>query len=963
MVKILHVNLKPIGEEDAQFRFFWDNPNDYQERILSLAEIKDWNERADLDYYTSMPVSYPQIGQRLYNWLDSNDRVFQSALNKYKRETIVLAIAASGRLANLPWELLHDRTKFLVERHPPIVPVRWVADQEQLTIQNNPKNRFLNVLLMATSPRGVEPPLDFEAEEGQILKATEKKRSLYLTVEESGNLQELGELVEDYEQDDLDVVHLTGHATIEDERPYFLTETELGDREDSSAEDIARVLQFQYPKLIFLSGCRTGYASKDAVPSMAEELLKQGATAVLSWGDRVKDDDASAAAATFYQSLSVGQTVTEALAQTYQTLLKPHGKLAISKDPGGREGDREWHLLRFYVAEALPGALVTRGHRPAPRPSVVTKFVDAKRKLRLLPRTEFVGRRRQLQNCLRILKTDWNKVGVILTGMGGWGKSAIAARLCDRLSDYETLVWWRQIDEGKLTQELADQLPREQRETLKDPSEALKYRLRDVFEDLNEAGEKQFLLVFDDFEWNLEPRQGDYILQSHVAQLLEALVWAVQETDAPHRIIITCRYQFQSDLLNRFFIQPLDSFHDADLLKKLRRLEHFNSDRIDPALIERELNLAAGNPRLLEWLNDEVLSQDDAEAQLTQLESSSEDWKGKIIWEELYQQIDRPLEKILSLGLVYEIPVPIAALEAVCEDRSHYREQLQRAIALGLIEVSSEVEEGDRVYRISRILPRIIPTIQLPQDSNQFSSLHRKAGESLTELWGNRENEKEEQWCEMFRLKFAEKENPERFREGFYQMLAVPLNPEANRALEAVLRQTARELLRTTLCKKLEELLQQGEWRAADEETAWIFYQLMILEEFDNFHHLYNNFPIEELNEIDALWVNYSGEQFGFSVQKEIWESVGGNPEADYDTWKNFGKRVEWYDEQRQDWKRYEDLRFTKEEAVKGEIPAFWNSLPWWVYWDDNNGWMYFVLLNGGIECEPSTSLFSRIKT
>ncbi|NBD34093.1 MAG: CHAT domain-containing protein, partial [Cyanobacteria bacterium] len=221
MVKILHVNLKLIGEEDAQFRFFWDNPNDYQERILSLAEIENRNERADLDDYTSIPEPLTQIGQRLYDWLDDNDRVFQSALNKYKRETIVLAIAASGRLANLPWELLHDRTKFLVERHPPIVPVRWVADQEQLTIQNNPKNRFLNVLLMATSPRGVEPPLDFEAEEGQILKATEKKRSLCLTVEESGNLQELGELIEDYEQDYFDVVHLTGHATIEDDRPYF----------------------------------------------------------------------------------------------------------------------------------------------------------------------------------------------------------------------------------------------------------------------------------------------------------------------------------------------------------------------------------------------------------------------------------------------------------------------------------------------------------------------------------------------------------------------------------------------------------------------------------------------------------------------------------------------------------------------------------------------------------------------
>jgi hypothetical protein len=280
---------------------------------------------------------------------------------------------------------------------------------------------------------------------------------------------------------------------------------------------------------------------------------------------------------------------------------------------------------------------------------------------------------------------------------------------------------------------------------------------------------------------------------------------------------------------------------------------------------------------------------------------------------------------------------------------------------LGLIEVSSEVEENNRVYRVSRILPRIIPSIQLPQDSHQFSSLHRKAWESLSELWGNQENRNEERWREMFRLKFAEKENPERFREGFYQMLAVQLNLQADRALEAVLRQTARELSRTTLCEKLEGLLQQEQWRAADEETAWIFYQLMILEEFLDFDALFGNFPIEELNEIDALWVNYSSGQFGFSVQKEIWESVGGTPGADLDTWEKFCKRVEWYDEQRQDWKRYEDLRFTREEAVKGEIPAFWMTTHWGILGLEAGG-RFDVGSFSGCSC-VTAGLFSLIKT
>ena len=36
-------------------------------------------------------------------------------------------------------------------------------------------------------------------------------------------------------------------------------------------------------------------------------------------------------------------------------------------------------------------------------------------------REDFVGRPRQLQNCLRTLKTDFDKVGLLIHGMGGLG--------------------------------------------------------------------------------------------------------------------------------------------------------------------------------------------------------------------------------------------------------------------------------------------------------------------------------------------------------------------------------------------------------------------------------------------------------------------------------------------------------------------------------------------------------------
>ena len=881
-MKILHLDLKPVGDEYAEFRYFWDNPNNCQSRQLPLAEITDLIQKAEEEYYTRLPEDYAKTGQALYNWLDGSDRLLQGAINQHRRDGIILAIAATEKLAHLPWEVLHDGTDFLVNRRPAIIPIRWVKDENstQLTLEHQPANRALNVLFMATSPLRIKPELDFEAEEAQVLSAT-KRQSLSLIVEESGCLTELGYLVEDYEQGYFDVIHLMGHARFEDEKPCFITETELGEAEYSSAADIATELQFQQPKLIFLSGCNTGYSwDAGTVPSMAETLLKEGATAVLSWGQRVLDTDATATAAALYQELSAGKTVTEAVALTYQALLKNKA--------------RDWHLLRLYVAEILPGALVKRGRKPVPRPSVTQEFLDPERRLRVATRETFVGRRRQLQNCLRVLKTSSEEIGVLIHGMGGLGKSTIAARLCDRLSGHEPIIWWRQIDESSLVSKLADKLSHaELRTALREGEEELKYRLRDVFRELNQPGEKPFLLVFDDFEWNLEHRQVRYILNTQVAEIFQALVWAIQETYTDYRIIITCRYDFESDLLQSFYKQPLESFRKSDLRKKLSRLKAFNDDKIEQSLIKRAKTLADGNPRLLEWLNDEVLLGEDAETKLTQLEANPTEWKGRIIWSELYEQIDKSIERILSRCLVFEIPVPMPALEAVCESISDYKKQLSRGIELGLIEVSSELEESNRVYRISRILPYIIPNIQLPEAPEVYS-LYQKAHEILHQLWGNKENGSEEKWREIFRLKFANKENPERFRQGFSQMLSVQYNSSADSAYESELRKVKEDLVADGLCKPLENYLKMQQWKEADEETAWIFYQVMVKENYQNWDDLLRDFPCETLKEINQLWLENSNGKFGISIQMKIYQSLGGTTEYNEEVWKNFGDRVGW---------------------------------------------------------------------
>jgi tetratricopeptide (TPR) repeat protein len=542
-------------------------------------------------------------------------------------------------------------------------------------------------------------------------------------------------------RDYFDVSHLTGHATFQDGQPRFITETPTGEADYASAEDIAQELQFRLPKLIFLSGCRTGQAGNfGSVPSMAEELLKSGAKAVLGWGQTVLDTDASAAAAALYRELSAGKQITEAVACTYQALIQNKA--------------RDWHLLRLYAAGSLPGSLVTSlrkpGRKPAPPPTVTTQFLDPAGKIKVPTRESFVGRRRQLQSCLRVLSQPSDAVGVLIHGMGGLGKSSLAARLCDRLPNFERVVWLGRIDEESLVSRLAEKLDdSEQRKSLQNYDEELKFRLRRVFQQLHDAA-KPFLLVLDDFEGNLEPRNQGYVLQTEAVEVLKALVWAIRENSTSHRIIITCRYDFEFTQLQHFCKQPLDALQGADLRKKCDRLTAFSAkSQVDEALKSQGQKLADGNPRLLEWL-DKILQNStvDRAAILNSLEAERRvELREQVLAETLLQQMDATMGEMLSRGLVFELPVPRDALAAVCGDISHLEDYINRAVALGLLEVSH-----DEALRVPRILP-----VQLVEDGE---GLYKQAAEVLYQLWWeDSETSTEGQCLETHRLALRGKVN------------------------------------------------------------------------------------------------------------------------------------------------------------------------------------------------------------
>ena len=119
---------------------------------------------------------------------------------------------------------------------------------------------------------------------------------------------------------------------------------------------------------------------------------------------------------------------------------------------------------------------------------------------------------------------------------------------------------------------------------------------------------------------------------------------------------------------------------------------------------------------------------------------------------------------------------------------------------------------------------------------------------------------------------------------------------------------------------RLRDLLANGEWQEADQETERVMLKIMNREKegwltLDNCR----NFPKEELRIIDQLWLNYSQGKFGFSVQKEIWLKAGGKLDSyDYDTYVKLGDQVGW--RKGGSWLSYSELTFIN--STRGHLPT-----------------------------------------
>jgi serine/threonine protein kinase len=143
----------------------------------------------------------------------------------------------------------------------------------------------------------------------------------------------------------------------------------------------------------------------------------------------------------------------------------------------------------------------------------------------------------------------------------------------------------------------------------------------------------------------------------------------------------------------------------------------------------------------------------------------------------------------------------------------------------------------------------------------------------------------------------------------------------------------------------LHDLLKNEQWQAANQETQRLMMALSDRPISGPFGPLVTplslqdirSLPSRDLRTIDYLWMRYSGHRFGFTTQKQIWQTVGGASGANYESlnllgksnrsgWKvntpveRFGQRVGW--RTKRHWLAYGELEFSL-AAADGHLPAW----------------------------------------
>ena len=516
-----------------------------------------------------------------------------------------VVVEVEGEALDLPYELLRLRDGRLLATIPGVRMRRRVRglDRRATVALAGP----LKILVAVAAPEETattNPPLDVEAAMQAILDATARvdaSGAAQVRILEVASPQQIAEALRDAQYH---VLHISAHGS----QTGLELEDEDGNAVSVAAADlVVRLRSGGKPlPLIVLSSCAGGSGGSDG---LAATLVRCGADRVIAMQTSVSDVYATRLTGELYEHLARpdAPSVAAALADARRELEDAANAAAHASAPWPPE-----HAVATLLCVEADPPLVDAAAEPIVLPQRTEPPVGGG--VRRLPIGYLIGRRAQLRTALMALRggpvADQRYgalSGVLLTGVGGIGKSAVAGRIETRLAGEGWLaaVHFGRWNPSVLIAAVVDALTRS-------AGISADRRLADAHALLASSevedtakldcvcallSQVRLLVLFDDFEQNLKVGGNAIAFKDPgFEELFERLC---QASDVG-RLLVTSRYPppEAEAYLYRIDIPPLSR---AELRRLLLRLPAIG--QLDPTERQVLVDTIGGHPRLLEFVN------------------------------------------------------------------------------------------------------------------------------------------------------------------------------------------------------------------------------------------------------------------------------------------------------------------------------------------------------------------------
>jgi tetratricopeptide (TPR) repeat protein len=467
-----------------------------------------------------------------------------------------------GRFGSVPWEAIPDPlTGEPLALHPLVQIYRHVPGVDPAVIPGP-----LRIVVAVAAPsEGGHAVLDYERELRVVLSAVRMARhdAADVRVIEFATTNRIRAALAEAPAH---VLHLSGHGL----PGRLIVEEDTGSPRQIGAEDfIAEAIPpGRMPPVISLAACYTDVATTLESESFATKLMKHGASAVVATETSVTDRYATALFSRVYQELAQ-RPIPDIVSAVCDVRRLVQRQLTGSEHPRDAQlaGLDEWATVT--VLSGTPTNIV---FDPSNTEAVSRRTQPVLSGLAARNIGDFVGRRREKRELSRDLSGS-QFAGVVLSGIGGVGKTALAAQLVAEQQPPSLLV----VVAGQQT---VDELF----------TAVLKVVVRDV-QLRPDLGITPQMVRAAQYATNIVLPWQDRlaVLRTHIFEHIPTL------------IVLDNFEDLAAEAHNRLRGRDLGPLTPAETYKLIWSLPML--DRLEDSEIERIWRLVGGHPRSLEYLD------------------------------------------------------------------------------------------------------------------------------------------------------------------------------------------------------------------------------------------------------------------------------------------------------------------------------------------------------------------------